>query len=296
MKILISGSTGFIGSNLVKFLESKGHEIFHLVLDNADSQNKILWNIDNNFIDTKRLDNIDVLINLAGENIATGRWTKSKKERIYNSRVNGTKLLADALIKSNKQPKLWINASAIGYYGDTADKLNKEDSPNGTDFLAKVCQDWENAALTMASEQTRVVILRFGVVLNKAGGMISQILSIFNAGIGGVLGNGKQYFPWVALEDLLNIINFAIDTDISGVYNATSPNIITNGQFTQALATALKKHVFIPVPSFALKILYGEMAQTVLLSSTKASPDKLIEAGYKFKHTDIKKFLFEEFN
>lgn len=295
MKILITGSTGFVGSHLVPFLESQGHEIFHLVSRNADTKNKIHWNIDSGSIETEKITEVDAVINLVGENIASGKWTKDKKQKIYDSRINGTNLLVSALKNLNIIPKVWINASAVGYYGNTGDKINFEDSPNGSGFLAKVCKDWETAAFSIASDDTRVVILRFGVILNKSGGLLSQIIPIFKTGFSGNLGNGKQYFSWVALDDVINIINFALNSNISGVFNTTSPDAVTNAEFTKAFSKALNKLAILPSPSILLKLVYGEMADALLLSSTRTTSEKLQNAGYEFKHPNLKEFLMKEF-
>ena len=298
MNILITGSTGFLGTPLAEFLESQGHKIYHLVRTQEDSSDKIYWDIDRKYIDTRKLNSInsiDAVINLAGENIAAGKWTKEIKQKIYDSRINGTMLLATTLEKLGIKPDVWINASAVGYYGNTQDKLNYEDSENGRDFLANVCRNWEEAAFSVSGNGTRVVVLRFGIILSKDGGMLGKILPIFKAGPGGILGNGQQYFSWVAREDVINIINFALNSDISGVFNTVSPDMVTNEEFTKSLGKALNRPVFLSVPEFLLKLLYGEMAEALLLSSTKVSSNKIMNAGYYFMHPNLDEFLINEF-
>ena len=297
MNILITGSTGFLGTALSEFLENQGHKIFHLVRTQEESNDRIYWDIDRKYIDTRKLNvisSIDAVINLAGENIAAGKWTKEVKQKIYDSRINGTMLLANTLDKLGMNPKVWINASAVGYYGNTQDRLNYEDSENGNDFLAHVCHDWEEIAFSAAGNETRVVILRFGIILSKDGGMLGKILPVFKIGLGGILGSGQQYFSWVAREDVINIINFALNSDISGVYNTVSPDIVTNEEFTKSLCKALNKPVFLTVPKFALKAAYGEMAEAILLASTKASSEKIVSAGYHFMHPNLNEFLTDE--
>lgn len=284
MKILITGATGFVGTPLAKSLRIQGHEVF-----------EYSWNLEKNRAAPINHKNIDAVINLAGENIATGKWTKAKKDRIYTSRVNGTYLLINNLIRQDITPGIWINASAVGYYGDTGDKLNTEDSPSGADFLAKVCKDWELAAFSMHSPKTRVVALRFGVILGKSGGMLAKILPIFKAGLGGPLGNGDQFLSWIALEDVISVIEFTLNNqELHGAFNATSPDVVTNARFTKSLGKALNKPAILPVPAFALKLVYGEMAEALLLSSIRTCPEKLVNAGYKFKNRNLNEFLLNE--
>lgn len=293
MKILISGATGFIGSHLIPFLENKGHEIYSLVLGNDSSEDKIKWNPLKGSIDRDKIPQIDAVINLAGANIASGRWTRKKKQLIKDSRLISTKVLVDTLKALDIKPKVWINASAVGIYGHRGVYDNKEDDKPSDDFLAKVCAEWEKEAFNAQEICQRVVALRFGMVLDKSGGALAKMLPVFKLGIGGKLGSGQQYYSWVALEDLLNIINFSLENEISGIYNATSPHVPTNAEFTDAISQALAKPAVIPVPALPLRIAYGEMADAVLLSSTKASSNKLKEAGYDFKYVNIYDFMRE---
>jgi len=292
MKILISGSTGFVGSRLVPFLEKHGHEVFHLVFKNQGLKNEVLWNPESGFIEKNKIPtDINAVINLAGENISEGKWTENKKQRILSSRINSTKLIVNTIKEMNINPEVWINASASGFYGNTKEHLNIEESPVGNSFLSEVCQKWETEAFKAHGIFNRVVILRFGVILDKQGGALKKMLPVFESGFGGKLGSGNQYFPWVVLDDVVEIMNFALTNKISGVFNTVSPDIITNQQFTKALSKALKRPAVFPVPAFVLKLMFGQMAEEILLMSTKVSSEKLVKAGYKFKYPDISEFF-----
>jgi len=294
MKILISGSTGFLGTPLVKILENEGHTVFHLVIKPAGLDREILWDASKNFIEKEKIPrDIDAVINLAGENISEGRWTKAKKKRILESRVISTKFLTDVLNELEIAPKVWINPSAAGYYGNRSDFENIESSPAGAAFLSEVCRQWEYETFNNKQNFKRVVVLRFGVILDKSGGALKKMLPVFERGLGGNLGNGRQYFPCIALPDVIGIIVFALKANLSGVYNTSAPDMLTNADFTKKLADALGKNTFFPVPAFVLKLLFGKMADETLLMSTKISPEKIIKAGYKFKYPDIGLFLKE---
>lgn len=295
MKILIAGSTGFVGTNLVIDLEKQNHEVFHLVTTPKGLNNEILWNPDSGFIEKDKIPHIDVVINLAGYNISKTRWSSKIKHRILNSRVKSTKLLLLTLQEFSIRPTLWINASAVGYYGGTGDYLNVENDSPGNDFLSKVCVEWELEANNAKSICERVVILRFGVILDKRGGVLNKLLPIFRFCAGGKLGNGKQYFSWVSLKDVISVINHAINSKISGVYNVVSPEVITNEGFTDALGEALKKPTITRVPAIVLKLKYGQMAKETMLQSCKASPDKIIDTGFEFKNPNIFLFLKKQF-
>jgi hypothetical protein len=297
MKILISGSTGFVGSRLVPFLEKKGHEVFHLVFKNQGLNNEILWNPELAFIEKNKIPtDLNAVINLAGENISEGKWTQDKKLRILNSRINSTKLIVDTIKEMNINPEIWINASASGFYGNTKKHLNTEEDSFGDAYLSEVCRKWEAEAFKAQDIFKRVIILRFGVILDKQGGALKKMLPVFKLGLGGKLGCGRQYFPWVALDEVVEIINFALNKDISGIFNTTSPPIITNQQFTKALSIALKRPAVLLVPEVALKLLFGQMAEETMLMSTRVSSGKLVNAGYKFKYSDITEFLIGSFN
>lgn len=295
MRILISGSTGFVGTPLVKFLKEKNHEVFELVRHRGDDEHKILWNIEKGFIDVSKISNIDAVINLSGENIAQARWNEEVKKKIWDSRVNGTRLLQNVLKDLGEKPKIWINASAVGYYGRSSNKLNLEASPPEKNFLAQLCSEWEKEANKASDFCDRVVILRFGMILDKRGGALGKMLPIFKKGLGGPIGFGKQYLCWVALIDVIHTIDFALNNEISGTFNTVSPGMVTNKEFTKILSKAIHKPAFLPVPRFVLKIIFGEMANDVLLSDLKASPLKLMGAGYRFKEKNLEYYLTSHF-
>lgn len=296
MKIIISGATGFIGTKLAAFLEQQGYNVFRLVLKNTGLKNEILWNPQAGYIELEKIPkDTYAVVNLAGENISQGRWSDNKKKKILESRVKSTELLADSIKKTCVKPEVWINASASGFYGNTKEKLNIETDKPGNAFLSRVCEDWEAKVFEFKEIFNRVIILRFGVALDKEGGALKKMLPVFKSGLGGKLGSGKQYFPWISLEDIIYIINFSLHEDVSGVFNATSPDIITNETFTKALSKALGKPALLPVPTFGLKLVFGQMAEEVLLMSSKVSSKKLTEAGYEFKHKNIYEFLFSNF-
>jgi uncharacterized protein (TIGR01777 family) len=225
-----------------------------------------------------------VVINLAGQNIFS-RWNESYKKLIFESRIRSTENVVSAL----KEGALLINVSAIGYYGDKGDTFVTEDSSSGEDFLAKVCIEWEKAALKAKERGGRVIITRFGIVLGK-GGMLSKILPIFKWGLGGTLGNGRQWFSWIHIKDLVSAILFLIKNEKEGIYNLVSPKPVTNKEFTKALGRLLKRPTLLPVPVFALRLLFGELADAITYS-VKAYPKNLLEAGFKFEFEEIEKAL-----
>lgn len=296
MKFLISGSTGFVGSKLVSYLRNQGHEIYHLVTKSKKLNNEILWDPETGYIENEKIPSVDIVINLAGENISQNRWSDKVKDRILNSRLKSTKLIIAALSDKAITPQLWINASAIGYYGSTYEHLNTEEDQPGNQFLSDVCKSWEEEAFKAKSICKRVVILRFGVVLGKEGGVLKKLIPIFNLCAGGKLGNGKQYFAWISLDDLISIINHVINSNLDGIYNAVSPDVITNETFTKALGDALEKPSIMRIPSIVLRIKYGQMAKETMLQSCKASSQKLIQTGFEFKHKNIFLFLKNELN
>lgn len=288
MKILISGASGLVGKALSKKLLELDHEVFTLTRDPKSVQShEIFWNPESLPLNLEDYEDMDVFVNLSGENIATGRWTEAKKKKILTSRSQATKTLSGIISSLKAPPKLLINASAIGYYGDRGDESLTEESGPGHNFLSEVCKAWENA-VNVDESKTRVVFLRIGAVLSKDGGALSKMLLPFKLGIGGKLGSGKQYFSFIAIDDLLDIILFAIENKaLSGPINAVSPYPITNQQFTDSLAKVLHRPAFLPLPAFAAKFIFGQMADELLLSSAKVFPKKLTDAGFTFKYPDI---------
>jgi uncharacterized protein (TIGR01777 family) len=292
MKILISGSGGLVGSALVQDLLSEGHEIGRLVRRTADrSRNEIYWDPERGSLDKEALQDFhpEAVIHLAGESIAQGRWNVAKKAKIRDSRVNGTRVLAQVLTHLSDPPKIWVCASAIGYYGNRGDETLTEDSPPGRGFLPEVCRDWEAATEPARSKGIRVVQLRFGVILSPEGGALKKMLLPFKLGLGGVIGNGRQYMSWIALDDAVGVIRFAMENkNLSGVINTVAPQPVTNREFTKTLGRVLFRPTCFPLPASTARLLLGEMAEDLLLASTRVEPKKLKSAGYAFQYPELK--------
>ncbi len=288
MKILVSGASGLVGSHLVPHLKNKGHDLHRLGRKAAAGAGEVPWNPAAGDLAAGSLEDFDAVVHLAGESIAGGRWTEAKKRRIRDSRVQGTGLLARKLAGLQARPIVCVCASAIGYYGDRKDEALAEDSGPGEGFLAEVCREWEEAARPAAEAGIRLVNLRIGIVLSSKGGALAKMLTPFRLGIGGMTGSGRQYMSWVALDDLVRIIDFAVATDdLSGPVNAVAPNPVTNAEFSRTLGRVLARPSLLPFPSIAAKLLLGEMAEELLLASARVQPKKLLEAGYGFRHPDL---------
>ena len=288
MKLLISGSHGLVGKALVKSLESEGHEIFRLVRHAPASDSEIEWSPDRYSIALARLEGFDAVVHLAGESIASGRWDEEKKRRIRESRVKGTKLLSDALANLARPPKTLISASAIGYYGNRGDELLTETSPPGDDFLASVCVEWENSTAHAAEKGIRVVNTRFGIILDSEGGALAKMLTPFRMGVGGKIGSGKQWMSWIALDDVVGAIRGALTNEtLNGPVNFVAPHPVTNAEFTKALGRALSRPTFFPIPAFGARLVFGEMADALLLSSQRVDAKRLKEAGYQFSFPQL---------
>jgi uncharacterized protein (TIGR01777 family) len=286
MKVLVSGSTGLVGSALVPALEAEGHKVNRLVRKEPTSETEIFWNPAIK-TDSSKLDGFDGVVHLAGESII-GRWNAEKKAKIRSSRIEGTKSLVDAVSSVPNPPKIFVCASAIGYYGDRGNELLREDSAPGTGFLPEVCQEWESAAASAASKGIRVVNTRFGIVLSDKGGAVKQMLTPFKLGLGGKIGSGHQYFSWIAIDDVVSAINYVLPNEtISGPVNFVSPNPVTNEEFTRILAKVLCRPAIFPMPAFAAKKVFGEMADALLLASAKVEPSKLLESHYPFRYPEL---------
>lgn len=288
MKVIVSGASGLIGRSLIPFLTSVGHSVRPLVRRVSSSPGGILWDPEEGTIDQASLDGTDVVVHLAGESIAEGKWTPLKKERIKESRVKGTTLLAKSLAGMNSLPKVLVAASAIGYYGDRGEELLKEDSGAGQGFLPLVCEAWEASTAPASDKGIRVVNLRIGIVLSPDGGALAKMLLPFKMGAGGRLGSGSQYMSWITLDDVISIIHFAITTDsLQGPVNTVSPNPVTNQEFTKTLGRVLMRPTIFPAPAFVLRAAMGELAESLLLASTRVHPAKLIATSYPFRYPEL---------
>jgi uncharacterized protein (TIGR01777 family) len=293
MKIIVTGSTGLVGRALVRSLLADGHEVTRLVRGGAQGfsapgTTAVHWNPERGEIDAKELEGHDAAVHLAGESIAEGRWDDEKKRRILESRVKGTRLMAGALAGLSAKPKVLVSASAVGFYGDRGDEVVREESASGVDFLSEVCREWEKATLEASQAGLRVVHLRIGVVLDSEGGALPKMLTPFKLGVGGRVGSGRQYMSWITLEDLVGVIRRAIeDETLRGAVNAVAPRPVTNAEFTKALGRVLGRPTIFPVPAFAARLAFGEVADALLLSGSRVEPTRLQEAGFEFKHPEI---------
>lgn len=292
MKILIGGSSGLVGTALIKSLETQGHEIFRLVRHAPNSITEVEWSPDRYSIALARIEGFDAVINLAGESIAEGRWTDDKKRRIRESRVKGTKLLGDALANLAVPPKTFICASAIGYYGSRSEEILTESSSPGNDFLADVCVEWEKATALAVEKGIRVVNARFGVILDTKGGALAKMLPPFRMGVGGKVGGGKQWMSWVTLSDVIGGLNFALTNDsIHGPVNYVAPNPVTNAEFTKTLGRVLSRPTLFPIPAFGVKLIFGEMGEALLLGGQRVAPKQLSSNGFKFEYPELEAAL-----
>lgn len=288
MKVLVSGASGFVGAALEEALQGAGHEMLRLVRPAGGGESGIPWDPERGQLNPADLSGVDAVVNLSGENIATGRWTDDKKRRILESRVASTRLLSETLAHLERPPRVLVSASAIGFYGDRGDELLDEDSAPGEGFLVDVCKQWEAATKPAQEAGIRVALLRIGAVLDPAGGALGRMLAPFKMGLGGVVGGGRQYMSWITRADLVGAILYCIETEsLRGPVNAMSPQPVTNRAFTRALASALHRPAVLPMPAFAVKLAFGEMGENLMLASTRAVPRRLEGAGFVFQHPDI---------
>lgn len=281
-RIAITGASGMIGSALLGHLKSEGHTVQRLVRRPVVSPDEVFWNPKTGEVDLAPLEGVDAVIHLAGANVGDKRWSKKYRAEILNSRLLGTNTIATAVGKL--KPQVFISSSAIGWYGETGNRSVTEDDRPGDDFLAAVCKEWESAADTASS--TRVVKIRTGLVLEPTSGALGKMLPLFKLGIGGKLGNGKQWWSWITLHDQIKAICYLLEKDLEGPINLVSPNPATNQEFTAALARALRRPALIPVPGFALKIALGGFSSEIL-GSKRVLPKKLTDSGFEFDYPHL---------
>ena len=290
-RIAITGASGLIGTALTQALQRDGREVHSLVRTPRGAPREIAWDPDAGHIDAAALEGFDAVVHLAGENIGQ-RWTPAVKERILESRVRGTQLLAGALASLRQPPEVLVSASAVGYYGDRGDEPLDESAPAGNDFLAEVAQAWEAAAIPAANAGIRVVHPRSGMVLSPHGGALARMLVPFRLGLGGQMGSGHQWTSWIALDDEVAAIRFLVDTPIlTGPVNVTSPRPVTNAEFTRVLGHVLRRPTLMTVPAAALRLAFGEMADRTILASQRARPVRLLDAGFHFHHPRLEDAL-----
>jgi uncharacterized protein (TIGR01777 family) len=288
MKVVIAGASGFVGHALVPQLAAAGHTVRRLVRGTAAGDSEIEWHPESGELDPARLEGTEVVINLAGENLAQGRWTNARKERILRSRVDATRTLVAAMGKMKTKPRVFLSASAVGYYGDRGEEKLSERSKFGQGFLSGVCLAWETHAEGAARLGIRTVLLRFGTILGRNGGALGKMLPVFRLGLGGPLGDGRQWMSWVAMDDVVGAILHAIGHDrLQGPVNIVAPEPVTNAEFSRSLGEALGKSARLKAPAWALFLLFGEMANEALLASTRAEPRKLADTGYVFRHPEL---------
>lgn len=291
MNVAVTGSSGLVGSTLVPLLTTGGHRVIKLVRNNA-GESDIDWDPQSDSFVGSALEGIDAVVHLAGENIAAARWSEKTKEKIRSSRVHGTSVLCEGLAKMQTPPKVVVCASAIGFYGDRADDVMTEESAAGSGFLAEVAQEWEGATAPAREAGIRVVNLRFGVILSPQGGALKKMLLPFRLGMGGRVGNGQQYWSWISVDDAAGAIHHALMTNsLLGPVNAVAPNPVTNIEFTKTLGRVLARPTLLPMPVFASRLVLGEMAEELLLASTRVEPKQLMESEYVFRQPTLEAAL-----
>ncbi len=294
MNILLSGASGLVGSALIPVLESAGHSVRRLVRQRPEAGSPdVHWDPTGSFDPVGGIEGFDAVVHLAGESVV-GRWSRTKKARILNSRKQGTMTLASAAARSKRPPKVVVSASAIGYYGNRGDEVLTEESTPGADFLADVARQWE-AALTPATEAgIRTVMLRIGFILSPRGGGLARMLPPFRMGLGGKLGGGRQWMSWISIHDVVGAIQHALATEtLWGPVNTVAPHPVTNAEFTRTLGRVLGRPTLFPMPAFAARLAFGEMADALLLASQRVQPVKLQSSGFQFRNQELEGALRE---
>jgi uncharacterized protein len=293
MRILITGSTGLVGTALVPHLRTGGHEVIPMTRRPSGAGGPaIVWDPAAGQLDPAALVGLDAIVHLSGESIASGRWSQAKKARIRESRVRSTELLASVIARLDHPPAVFLSASAIGFYGDRGAEILTEESPPGQDFLSRVCRDWEAASEPIARQGVRVVRLRFGMILSPAAGALAKMLPPFRLGAGGPIGGGRQFVSWIAIDDVLGAIVHAFEaSSLSGPINIVSPRPVTSAEFARALGRALRRPALLTMPAVAARVVFGEMADALLLSSQRVEPKRLVSSGYRFLYPDLEPAL-----
>lgn len=293
MKIIVSGATGLVGSTLIPFLTTGGNDVRRLRRTGSGlTPTDVAWDPDKGLANPDSLGEVDAIVHLAGENIAAGRWTKARKAIIRDSRVTPTRRLCESLAAMTRPPRVLVCASAIGFYGDRGGETLDESSPGGRGFLAETCREWEDATDAARNADIRVVNTRFGVILSSRGGALAKMLTPFRLCAGGVVGSGLQYMSWIGIDDAIRAVHHAITTDgLSGPVNVVAPTPVTNAEFTRTLGRVLHRPTIIPMPAFAARLAFGEMADELLLSSARVAPRRLSETGFSFQDSSLEPCL-----
>ncbi|WP_404422686.1 TIGR01777 family oxidoreductase [Nibricoccus sp. IMCC34717] len=292
LRIAIAGASGFVGRALIPFLTTQGHEVVRLVRGRAAADGEISWEPEAGVLDPHALRGVDVIINLCGASLVDGRWTKARKDELWWSRIHSTRTLVNAIEAAKHRPFLLINASAIGFYGSRGDERLTEESAPGAGFLAELCDAWEAEALRAESLGIRVVTPRLGVVLSPDGGALAKLLTPFRLGVGGPAGPSRHWLSWISRDDVLGALYHCIvDQRCRGPVNFTAPEPVRQGLWARELGRSLRRPAIVPVPSFALRLLFGEMADEALLASTRVLPGKLVQFGYEFRHRSLDEAL-----
>lgn len=296
MKILVSGASGLVGGKLVSFLQKEGHEVARLVRGGQiPRRGVVVWDPESGQVDPQTLEGFEVVIHLAGKNLAEHRWTKAVKEELFRSRCRDTWLLAQALARVPIPPKVVLTASAMGFYGDRGEELVDEHSSAGRGFLAELCVHWERATEVIAQNGTRVIHARFGAILDPSGGMLGKLQGPFRRGFGAVLGSGKQWMSWIGLDDVIKAIYYVISTShLRGAINFCTNHPVRNEEFTQQFAEAFQRKARLRMPAPMLRLIFGDIAEELMLVSAKVKPQVLLESGFTFDHPTLRQ-LFQAF-
>ncbi|PKH02397.1 TIGR01777 family protein [Psychromonas sp. MB-3u-54] len=293
-KVLLTGSSGLVGTALSELLKAQGYQVGRLL--RRDQADQPYWDIKQQYLALKDFENPDVIIHLAGENIGDGRWTKDKKKKLRDSRILSTRLLVEHFKKVLPPPKLFICASAIGFYGNRDHEKLDENSAAGADFVSQLALDWEESSQGIKEAGTRLVNLRTGLVISKKGGALAKMLPAFKLGLGGKIGSGEQIMSWIDINDMIRAVLFIIENEnLQGPINLVTPNPVTNQVFSQLLAKQLNRPCFFPLPEGLVKLLFAEMGKELLLSSTRVNPKKLLDAGFVFKYAKLENSFFQQF-